>query len=40
VEAGNRIAPAALNGFERDVLKLALRQAARLQERLALDYRA
>jgi CBS domain-containing protein len=39
VEAGNRIAPAALNGFEREVLKLALRQAARLQARLALDYR-
>lgn len=37
---GNRIAPAALNGFERDVLKLALRQGARLQARLALDYRA
>jgi CBS domain-containing protein len=40
VEAGNRIAPGALNGFERDVLKLALRQAARLQARLALDHRA
>lgn len=37
---GNRIAPKALNGFEREVLKLALRQGARLQDRLTLDYRA
>lgn len=38
--AGNHLAPAALNGFDRDVLKLALRQAGRLQARLALDFRA
>ena len=37
--AGNRIAPGALNRFEREVLKLALRQAQHLQDRLALDYR-
>jgi CBS domain-containing protein len=35
----NRIGPAALNDLERGVLKGALRQAKRLQARLALDYR-
>jgi CBS domain-containing protein len=34
----NRVAPGALNDLERRVLKEALRQAKRLQARLALDY--
>jgi CBS domain-containing protein len=34
----NRVAPSALNDLERRVLKEALRQAKRLQARLALDY--
>jgi CBS domain-containing protein len=34
----NRVSPAALNDLERRVLKEALRQARRLQTRLALDY--
>jgi CBS domain-containing protein len=37
--APNRIAPAKLNEFDRRVLKESLRQARRLQQRLALDYR-
>ena len=36
--AGNRIDPAKLNRFERDVLRHAFRQAVRLQKRLALDF--
>lgn len=36
--AGNRIDPRRLHDFDREVLKLALRQALTLQERLALDY--
>jgi CBS domain-containing protein len=37
-ERANRIDPDTLNGFERRSLKEALRQARRLQQRLALDY--
>jgi CBS domain-containing protein len=36
--AGNRIDPRLLHDFDREVLKLAFRQAVTLQERLALDY--
>ena len=35
----NRIAPRKLNEFDRRILKESLRQARRLQQRLALDYR-
>ena len=35
----NRIAPGKLNEFDRRILKESLRQARRLQQRLALDYR-
>lgn len=38
--AGNRIDPYALHDFDRETLKLAFRQAAALQERLAMDYGA
>ena len=37
-EAGDRINPRSLNGFERSVLREALRQGKILQGRLALDY--
>jgi CBS domain-containing protein len=37
-EKANRLDPATLNAFERRGLKEALRQARRLQQRLALDY--
>jgi CBS domain-containing protein len=37
-ENANRLDPATLNAFERRGLKEALRQARRLQQRLALDY--
>lgn len=37
-EVANRLDPATLNDFERRGLKEALRQARRLQQRLALDY--
>ena len=37
--AGNSIDPRILHDFDRAVLKLAFRQAATLQDRLALDYR-
>jgi CBS domain-containing protein len=37
--APNRLAPRKLNEFDRRVLKESLRQARRLQQRLALDYR-
>jgi CBS domain-containing protein len=37
-ENANRLEPASLNAFERRGLKEALRQARRLQQRLALDY--
>ena len=37
--APNRVAPRKLNEFDRRVLKESLRQARRLQQRLALDYR-
>jgi CBS domain-containing protein len=37
--APNRLAPGKLNEFDRRVLKESLRQARRLQQRLALDYR-
>ena len=37
-ESANRIDPDALNDFERRSLKEALRQARKLQQRLALDY--
>lgn len=37
-EAGDRINPRSLNGFERSVLREALRQGKMLQSRLALDY--
>ncbi|HEY3074796.1 MAG TPA: DUF294 nucleotidyltransferase-like domain-containing protein [Burkholderiales bacterium] len=37
-ESANRIDPSTLNDFERRSLKEALRQARRLQQRLALDY--
>ena len=37
-EGANRIDPDRLNGFERQVLKAAFRQARTLQSRLALDY--
>ena len=37
-ESANRLDPATLNHFERRALKEALRQARRLQQRLALDY--
>jgi CBS domain-containing protein len=37
-ESANRLEPSALNAFERRGLKEALRQARRLQQRLALDY--
>lgn len=36
--AGNSIDPRLLHDFDREVLKLAFRQAATLQDRLALDY--
>ena len=38
--AGNRIDPYALHDFDRETLKLAFKQAALLQERLAMDYGA
>lgn len=37
-EPGDRINPHSLNGFDQSVLKEALRQAKKLQSRLALDY--
>lgn len=37
--APNRVAPKKLNEFDRRILKESLRQARRLQQRLALDYR-
>jgi len=37
-EVGDRINPRSLNGFERSVLREALRQGKNLQSRLALDY--
>jgi CBS domain-containing protein len=37
--APNRVAPRELNEFDRRILKESLRQARRLQQRLALDYR-
>jgi CBS domain-containing protein len=37
-ESANRLDPATLNAFERRSLKEALRQARKLQQRLALDY--
>jgi CBS domain-containing protein len=37
-ETANRLDPATLNDFERRALKEALRQARRLQQRIALDY--
>jgi len=37
--APNRVAPKELNEFDRRMLKESLRQARRLQQRLALDYR-
>jgi CBS domain-containing protein len=37
-EAMNRLDPASLHEFDRRMLKEALRQARRLQQRLALDY--
>jgi CBS domain-containing protein len=36
--AGNRLDPRKLHDFDREILKLAFRQASVLQERLALDY--
>ncbi len=36
--AGNRIDPRKLHDFDREILKLAFRQASLLQERLAMDY--
>ncbi len=36
--AGNRIDPRTLHDFDKEILKLAFRQAATLQARLALDY--
>ena len=38
-EGRNRVDPAALNSLDRRILKEALRQARKLQNRLALDYR-
>jgi CBS domain-containing protein len=38
IEPDNRVDPRALNDFDRDVLRNALRQARALQRRLALDY--
>jgi CBS domain-containing protein len=38
-EGANRVDPRSLNDLDRTILKEALRQARRLQARLALDYR-
>jgi CBS domain-containing protein len=38
-EAANRLDPRQLNALDRTVLKEALRQARKLQGRIALDYR-
>ena len=39
LEGANRLDPRHLNALDRTVLKEALRQARRLQGRIALDYR-